>query len=129
MMEAHTLFPEIITRREMHGGRSLSHLAWLEQYPEQRQEENEGLIPFIEYEFEKLANEIPLFSISYPFHLLPTSIELKDIISAFNAVETDPQVEENIWQSDDVMGWLYESYNNRKKADHKASGEKPNTTK
>jgi hypothetical protein len=124
MMEAHTLFPEIITRREMHGGRSFSHLAWLEQYPEQRQEENEGLIPFIEYEFEKLANEIPLFSISYPFHLLPTSIELKDIISAFNAVETDPQVEENIWQSDDVMGWLYESYNNRKKADHKASGEK-----
>ena len=112
----------------MHGGRSFSHLDWLEQYPEQRQEENEGLIPFIEYEFEKLANEIPLFSISYPFHLLPTSIELKDIISAFNAVETDPQVEENIWQSDDVMGWLYESYNNGK-ADHKASGEKPNTTK
>src|SRR5690554_2879478 len=32
MMEAHTLFPEIITQRETHGGRSFSHLAWLEQH-------------------------------------------------------------------------------------------------
>lgn len=124
MMEAYTLFPEIITQRETHGGRSFSHLAWLELHPEQRSEENEGLIPFIESEFEKLSAEIPLFNISHSFHLLPTSIELNGIISAFNAVETDPQVEEHIWQNDDVMGWLYESYNNQKKADHKASGDK-----
>src|SRR5690606_38582040 len=30
----------------------------------------------------------------------------------------------SIWQSDDVLGWLYESYNNYKKAAHKASGDK-----
>jgi hypothetical protein len=28
------------------------------------------------------------------------------------------------WQSDDVLGWLYESYNNYKKAAHKESGDK-----
>lgn len=124
MMEAHTLFPEIITRRETHGGRSFSHLAWLEQHPEQRSEENEGLILFIEDEFKKLADAIPLFSLDHPYHLLPTSIELNGIIAAFNKIETDPQVEPDIWLSDDVMGWLYESYNNEKKAAHKASGDK-----
>jgi len=30
----------------------------------------------------------------------------------------------DIWQSDDILGWLYESYNNYKKAQHKASGNK-----
>jgi hypothetical protein len=56
--------------------------------------------------------------------LLPTAIELSGIIAAFNQVENDAQVEADIWRSDDVLGWLYESYNNQKKADHKASGDK-----
>jgi len=29
VMEAHTLHPEIVTRRESHGGRSFAHLVWL----------------------------------------------------------------------------------------------------
>lgn len=124
VMEAHTLFPEIVTQRETHGGRSFAHLAWLEQNPEQRAEEAEGLVAFIENQFCKLATEIPLFSTLHPYHLLPTAIELSGIITAFNQVENDTQVETDIWQSDDVLGWLYESYNNQKKADHKASGDK-----
>jgi hypothetical protein len=56
--------------------------------------------------------------------LLPTALELQGIINAFNQVETDTQVETEIWKSDDVLGWLYESYNNYKKAAHKASGDK-----
>lgn len=124
VMEAHTLFPEIITQRETHGGRSFAHLAWLEQNSDQRAEEAEGLVAFMEEQFTNLAAEIPLFSPTHPYHLLPTAIELSGIISAFNQVETDTQVETDIWRSDDVLGWLYESYNNQKKADHKASGDK-----
>ncbi len=124
VMEAHTLFPEIITQRETHGGRSFAHLAWLEQNPEQRAEEAEGLVAFMVNQFTNLSAEIPLFSTSHPYHLLPTAIELSGIITAFNQVETDAQVENDIWRSDDVLGWLYESYNNQKKADHKASGDK-----
>ncbi len=145
VMEAHTLFPEIITQRETHGGRSFAHLAWLEQNPHQRAEEAEGLVAFMHDQFTRMAAEIPLFSTSHPYHLLPTAIELSGIITAFNQVETDAQVinsitneqlgiapnseflipnSKNIWQSDDVLGWLYESYNNQKKADHKASGDK-----
>lgn len=124
VMEAHTLHPEIVTRRESHGGRSFAHLAWLEQNPNARNEEAEGLLPFLEEQLQKLASEIPLFSPQHPYHLLPTALELQGIINAFNQVETDTQVETEIWKSDDVLGWLYESYNNYKKAAHKASGDK-----
>ena len=124
VMEAHTLHPEIVTRRETHGGRSFAHLAWLEQNPQARSDEAEGLLPFLEEQLQKLASDIPLFSPQHPYHLLPTALELLGIINAFNQVESDTQVEAEIWQSDDVLGWLYESYNNYKKAAHKASGDK-----
>ena len=124
VMEAHTLHPEIVTRRSQHGDRSFAHKHWLEQNPAGRNEELEGLVRFIEDQLEALAPEIPLFSPQHPYHLLPTAIELNGIISAFNHVEADPQVEDSIWQSDDVLGWLYESYNNYKKAAHKESGDK-----
>jgi len=124
VMEAHTLHPEIVTRRESHGGRSFAHLAWLEQNPNARNEEAEGLLLFLEDQLQKLASDIPLFSPQHPYHLLPTALELQGIINAFNQVETDTQVETEIWKSDDVLGWLYESYNNYKKAAHKSSGDK-----
>ena len=124
VMEAHTLHPEMVTRRESHGGRSFAHLAWLEQNPNARNEEAEGLLPFLEDQLQKLASDIPLFSPQHPYHLLPTALELQGIINAFNQVETDTQVETDIWKSDDVLGWLYESYNNYKKVAHKASGDK-----
>lgn len=124
VMEAHILHPEIVTRRESHGGRSFAHLAWLEQNPNARNEEAEGLLTFMEDQLQKLASDIPLFSPQHPYHLLPTALELQGINNAFNQVETDTQVETEIWKSDDVLGWLYESYNNYKKAAHKASGDK-----
>ncbi len=121
VMEAHTLHPEIVTRREIHGGRSFAHLAWLEQNHAAREEEAEGLIAFFEEQLRKLASDIPLFSPKHPYHLLPTALELQGVIHAINQVEVD---DKTIWESDDVLGWLYESYNNYKKADHKASGDK-----
>lgn len=131
VMEAHTLLPEIITRRETHGGRSFAHLVWLEQNPGARGEEGEGLMPFFEEQLEKLKEEIPLFSPQHPYHLLPTTIELLRIIEAFNKLDSDSDLlrssngnDDSIWESDDILGWLYESYNEPKKATHKASGEK-----
>jgi len=124
VMEAHGLHPEIITRRSQHGDRSFSHQYWLEQHPEGKQEEKEGLLQFLEDQLDELAEEIPLLSLDHPYHLLPTAIELDQIIEAFNRVEKDPQVEEEIWKSDDVLGWLYESYNNYKKKNLKESKEK-----
>jgi type I restriction-modification system DNA methylase subunit len=124
VMEAHTLHPEIVTRRAQHGDRSFAQKHWLEQHPEGRNEEMEGLVRFLEDQLAVLAADIPLFSLQHPYHLLPTAIELNGILQAFNQVETDEQVDDHIWQSDDVLGWLYESFNNFKKAAHKESGDK-----
>lgn len=124
VMEAHTLHPEIITRRSQHGDRSFAHFLWLEQNPEGRNEENEALLRFLDDQLTILADDIPLFSPLHPYHLLPTAIELNGIINAYNQVEIDAQVETEIWKSDDVLGWLYESYNNYKKTAHKESGDK-----
>ncbi len=124
VMEAHRLHPEIITRQTQHGDRSFAHLLWLEQNAEGRLEEQEGLVRFLESQLAALADDIPFFSPQHPYHLLPTAIELNSILKAFNKIEADPQVENNIWQSDDVLGWLYESYNNYKKIAHKESNAK-----
>ena len=86
---------------------------------------------FFEEQLEKLKEDIPLFSLQHPYHLLPTTIELLRIIEAFNKVDNDSDLlhgsndnNDSIWESDDILGWLYESYNEPKKASHKASGGK-----
>ncbi len=124
VMEAHRLFPPIVTKQAEHGSRSFGHKVWLETNPEMRNEELEGFRQYLKYEFNKLGEVIPLYNKDYPYALLPYVIELNEIVDAFNAVHQDPQIEDNIWQSDDILGWLYESYNNVKKQAHKDSGDK-----
>ncbi len=124
VMEAANLFPPIITKQSEHGDRSFGHKAWLEIRPDMRSEELEGIRDYIESAFDELAKTLPLYDKSFPYALLPDAISLNDIIDAFNEVEKDSQVESTIWQSDDILGWLYESYNNAKKQAFKDSGEK-----
>ncbi|NOQ74051.1 MAG: BREX-1 system adenine-specific DNA-methyltransferase PglX [Crocinitomix sp.] len=121
VMEAHQLFPPIITKQAEHGDRSFGHKVWLEGNPEMREEELEGIRSYFKHEFNVLGESIPLFHKNYPYALLPYVIELNEIIDAFNEVELDSQIENDIWQSDDILGWLYESYNNSKKQAHKDS--------
>jgi hypothetical protein len=124
VMEAHQLFPPMVTKEAEHGDRSFGHKMWLEQNPDMRSEELEGLREYFKHEFNQLGTSIPLFSKEYPYALLPYVIEFNEIIDAFNAVAHDNQVDDAIWQSDDILGWLYESYNNVKKQAHKDSGDK-----
>jgi type I restriction-modification system DNA methylase subunit len=124
VMEAANLFPPIITRRAEHGGRSFGHKAWLETNPHQRDEELEGLRNYIKVAFDKLGTSLPLFSSEYPFSLFPDTISLNEIIDLINAVELDSQIDPEIWSSDDILGWCYESFNNSKKKELKDSGQK-----
>lgn len=129
VMEAHQLFPPVLNKEAEHGDRSFGHKLWLEENPDQRQEEIEGIRKYIIDEFNKLGDTIPLFHKEYPYAFLPNTIDLNNIIDTFNAVEKDQdiiktQTESTIWKSDDILGWLYESYNNEKKQAHKDSGDK-----
>jgi Eco57I restriction-modification methylase len=121
VMEAAMLFPPIITKQPEHGDRSFGHKAWLELNPDMRSEELDGIREYIKQAFTELGTTLPLYSKTYPYALLPDAISLNEIIETFNELETDSQVDNDIWQSDDVLGWLYESYNNEKKKAHKES--------
>jgi type I restriction-modification system DNA methylase subunit len=124
VMEAATLFPPVLTKQPEHGDRSFGHKAWLEMNPHMRTEELEGIREYLKAAFDKLGETLPLYSKTYPYALLPDAISLNEIIDRFNAVEKDNQVGSDIWQSDDVLGWTYESYNNKKKKAHKDSKDK-----
>lgn len=128
VMEAANLFPPVLTKQVEHGDRSLGHKMWLEIYPHMRDEELEGIRDYIKFAFDELGGTLPLYSKAYAYALLPDTISLNDIIDRFNAVEKDEQITkeyvEGIWSSDDVLGWMYESYNNQKKQAHKDSKDK-----
>ncbi|MHB1417999.1 MAG: BREX-1 system adenine-specific DNA-methyltransferase PglX [Bacillota bacterium] len=124
VMEAASLFPPVLTKQPEHGDRSFGHKAWLEVNQHMRSEELEGILEYLKHAFNELGETLPLYSKAYPYALLPDAISLNEIIDAFNAVEKDIQVGSDIWQSDDVLGWMYESYNNVKKKAHKDSGDK-----
>ncbi|MGM9720514.1 MAG: hypothetical protein ACI3YP_07430, partial [Prevotella sp.] len=124
VMEAKELFPEIITRRKENAGRSFEHNAWLEEHPEERNAEREGLKHFLSDQFDNLGEHIPLYRKDYPYTLLPTADELHEIIEKFNAVEEDADCGADVWKGDDILGWLYENFNTVEKAALKQSGDK-----
>lgn len=124
VMESAGLFPPVLTKLAEHGDRSFGHKAWLEINPHMRSEELEGIREYLKHAFDELGQTLPLYARSYPYALLPDVVSLNEIIDAFNDVERDAQVGADIWGSDDVLGWTYESYNSVKKQAHKDSKEK-----
>lgn len=124
VMEDKGFFPEIINRRVENAGRSYEHNAWLEENPDGRTEERDGLVEFLSTIFERESKKFPIFSSAYPYSIMPRADELNEIIEAFNAVSADPDCGEDIWREDDILGWLYENFNAVEKAALKESGEK-----
>ena len=124
VMESKELFPEIITRRKENAGRSFEHNVWLENHPEERNAEREGLKHFLSDQFDNLGEHIPLYRKDYPYALLPTADELNEIIEKFNAVVEDADCGADVWKGDDILGWLYENFNAVEKEALKQSGEK-----
>ena len=124
VMESKELFPEIIRRRKENAGRSFEHNAWLEEHPNERNAEREGLKHFLNDQFDKLGEHIPLYRSDYPYALMPTADELNEIIVQFNNVEEDEDCGADVWKGDDILGWLYENFNAVEKEALKASGEK-----
>ena len=126
VMEDRELFPEVIRRRAEHGNLSYSHKMWLEEHSEERSAERMGLKKFLRDKFAELFDDfgIPLYKADHPYAILPTADELDEIITAFNAIEQDPQCGEDIWKGDDILGWMYENFNTVEKVQLKESGEK-----
>jgi len=118
VIEANQLQPEVITCRASHAGRSFGHKLWLEQNLDKRSLPLDDLREYILYAFNQLSDKIQLYAVNYLYDLLPEVYDLKEIINEFN------KIEEEEWQSDDIMGWLYESYNRKKRESFKDRDEK-----
>ena len=86
VMEAHNLVTPNVIKDAAHGDRSFGHKVWLEENPDMRQEDLEGIREYMKYEFNRLGESIPLFHKDYRYALLPYVIELNEIIDAFNEV-------------------------------------------
>ena len=124
LMEQKELFPEVIKQRAENGGLSAAHQAWLEEHPEGRSMERDGLVPFLEDKCEEMAEmNFRIYRRDYPYAMMPTADELNEIIAAFNAIENDPDCADT-WQKDDILGWLYENFNTAEKVEFKQSGDK-----
>ncbi len=123
VMETRQLFPEAIKTRTEQGGRSIAHNGWIEEHPDMRHAERNGLKEFLQSEFDRLSSRLPIFRTDHPYSILPSADELYEIIEAFNAIDDDADCEKN-WNDDDILGWLYENYNAIEKKDLKANGEK-----
>lgn len=123
LMERKELFPEVIKQRAENGGLSAGHQAWLEDHPEGRSLERDGLAQFISDKFDELASDIPLYRTDYPYAMMPTADELSEIIRAFNDIENDEECAA-AWHGDDILGWLYENFNTAEKVKFKESGDK-----
>ncbi len=118
VMETRQLIPEVFVRRAEMGGKSFSHRLWLEEHQEKGALPLEGLREYVRYAFHQLLDRIQLYSPDYLFDALPDVYDLDGIIEAFNAIE------ESDWKSDDILGWLYETYNRKKQKAFKESGQK-----
>jgi hypothetical protein len=123
LMEQKQLFPEVIKQRAENGGLSAAHQAWLEENPTGRSMERDGLVTFFTYKFKELSENIPVYREDYPYSMMPTADELNEIIHAFNAIEEDIETATS-WQGDDILGWLYENFNQAEKVEFKQSGDK-----
>lgn len=124
VLESHGLYPEMITQRQQHSGKSYTHYMWLETNGQYSSVPFEGLEKYLSWQFDQLSSECDLFAVSIPLHMVPTATFCKEIIDLINAVDEDDQVENDIWKQGNILSQIYEIYNNSKKAALKASGDK-----
>ena len=124
VLESHGLYPEMITQRQQHSGKSYAHYMWLETNGQYSSVPFEGLEKYLSWQFDQLSPECDLFAVSIPLHMIPTATFCKEIIDLINAVDEDDQVENDIWKQGNILSQIYEIYNNSKKAALKASGDK-----
>jgi len=105
-MEVRGLLAETIVRREKYGGRSQREWRLASSHPSLAPDDLLGLA--IDDAFREAAAEIQLlFDLEDPYALLrPDPRALRELLQIFGS-----EVPEDSWRSDDVLGWVYQFYN------------------
>jgi hypothetical protein len=111
-LEVRDIIDEVITTREMYGGRSKVHRDYREEHPRQARAADDALPACLEDVWRYVNEEM----IGYLFdpnddHSLvwPRYAVLKDCIAKIN------ELDESAWREDEIIGWIYQFYNAEEK--------------
>ena len=119
-MEARELIEETIRVRDAYAGKSLRHYRFRAKFPERCQGEDEGLVAFLTECFAEVAHDLPLlFEPQSPLTLIAPSPQcLRTLVRALSGEPVFGGVEpldEEIFRSPDLLGWVYQYWNTEEK--------------
>ena len=122
-LEVRGIIDEVVTTRDVYGGRSKAPRDYREAHPRQARAPDDALPACLEAVCRRVNDEL----IGYLFdpdddHSLvwPRYAVLKDCIGKINGLD------EAVWQEDEIIGWIYQFYNAEEKAAVRKRG-KPQT--
>ncbi|HPE70112.1 MAG TPA: BREX-1 system adenine-specific DNA-methyltransferase PglX, partial [Thermotogota bacterium] len=105
VMEARGLVDRtVITRSVATGGKSEAHYLFLSQNPQAQKEAGQGIHTVLQQAFAERAQELPQLYGPSRYGFLPRASETLAVIELLNGVE------EEEWRKDDVVGWVYQYY-------------------
>jgi len=122
-LEVRRIIDEVITTRDVYGGRSLAHRDYRDEHPQEARAPDDALPACLAAVCRRVNDEL----IGYLFdpdddHSLvwPRYAVLKACIEKLNALD------EAVWKEDEIIGWLYQFYNAEEKVAIRKRG-KPQT--
>jgi len=122
-LEVRAIIDEVITTREIYGGRSQAHRDYRDEHPRQARAADDALPACLAAACQRVNDEM----IGYLFdpdddHSLawPRYAVLRTCIEKINALA------ESVWKEDEIIGWIYQFYNAEEKVAVRKRG-KPRT--
>ena len=118
-LEVRSIIDEVITTRDIYGGRSKAHRDYRDEHPRQARASDDALPACISAVCRRVNDEM----IGYLFdpdddHSLvwPRYAVLKGCIEKINGLD------EPVWAEDEIIGWIYQFYNAEEKVSIRKRG-------
>ena len=111
VMEARGLIERTyVTKSIDTGGKSEAHYLYLSRNPQANSEPGQGINTVLREVFQTLSQELPQLYNGSRYGFLPRPSETVAVIDLINSI--DP----NEWLKDDIIGWIYQYYQDAEKA-------------
>jgi len=111
VMEARGLIERTyVTKSIDTGGKSEAHYLYLSRNPQENSEPGQGINTVLREVFQTLSLELPQLYNGSRYGFLPRPSETVAVIDLINSI--DP----NEWLKDDIIGWIYQYYQDAEKA-------------
>jgi hypothetical protein len=122
-LEVRGIIDEMITTRDIYGGRSKAHRDYRDEHPRQARAADDAMPACLEDVCRRVNDEMIgyLFDPDDDYSLVwPRYPVLKSCIEKVNGLD------ESVWAEDEIIGWIYQFYNAEEKAAIRKRG-KPQT--